>query len=513
VASSPSAVATHPPCPPGGERRAYQPRAAEQQVLHTIVREHLETFLHEAAERGEGTGLPRFVEQEFRDFLTCGILTHGFARVRCGSCAFERLVPFSCKGRGFCPSCGGRRMTERAARLVDQVLPRVPVRQWVLSLPHRLRYLLAWNHALCRAVLSIYVRALLGFQRRQARRLGIRNGQVGAITVIQRFGGSLNLNIHFHTLALDGVFTETEPGLVRFHPAPQPTDEEVARLLATIRTRVRWLIERRGLDSQDEGVAPADPLAEESGVLASIASASVLGRIALGSRAGARVRRVGWEPNAPSVTSAGPRRAHLDGFDLYASLPVPADDRARLEQLCRYLLRPPVAQDRLRLTADGRVLLKLKSEWTDGTSHLLFEPLEFLEKLAALTPRPRINLLLYHGVLAPHSRWRGRAVAYEGADPIPPSAGDPAPNQRAPGAPLSPPGKPRYWAWADLMRRAFDIDVLACPRCGGRMRLLATVDNSRVIRQILAHLGLPTEVPQPRSPPARAADLFSDIHA
>ena len=93
--------------------------AAEQQVLHTIVREHLETFLHEAAERGEGTGLPRFVEQEFRDFLTCGILTHGFARVRCGSCAFERLVPFSCKGRGFCPSCGGRRMTERAARLVD----------------------------------------------------------------------------------------------------------------------------------------------------------------------------------------------------------------------------------------------------------------------------------------------------------------------------------------------------------------------------------------------------------
>lgn len=63
------------------------------------------------------------------------------------------MVPFSCKRRGFCPSCGGRRMAERAAYLVDEVLPQVPVRQWVLTLPYRLRYRLAWDHALCRAVL------------------------------------------------------------------------------------------------------------------------------------------------------------------------------------------------------------------------------------------------------------------------------------------------------------------------------------------------------------------------
>jgi hypothetical protein len=139
-----------------GERRPYPPRAAEREVLHTIVPEHLETFLREAAHRSGGAGLPHFVEQEFRDFLTCGVLAHGFARVRCGTCAFERLVPFSCKGRGFCPSCRGRRMAERAAHLVGEVLPRVPVRPWVLRLPHRLRYLLARNHALCRAVLGVY---------------------------------------------------------------------------------------------------------------------------------------------------------------------------------------------------------------------------------------------------------------------------------------------------------------------------------------------------------------------
>ena len=155
----------------------YRPRDAEHGVLYRVIDEHLEAFLETARRHADGASLPAFVEQEFRDFLTCGVLTHGFARLRCSDCALERLVPFSCKGRGFCPSCGGRRMTECAARLVDEVLPRVPVRQWVLSLPYRLRYLLAWDHALARAVLGVSVRVLLGFQRHLARRHGIRDGR------------------------------------------------------------------------------------------------------------------------------------------------------------------------------------------------------------------------------------------------------------------------------------------------------------------------------------------------
>src|SRR5437867_9065409 len=178
------------------ERAVYRPRQAECGVLHAVVRTHLETFLGEAAHRADGAGLPQFVEQEFREFLTCGILAHGFARLRCDTCAKERLVPFSCKGRGFCPSCGGRRMTERAARLVDGVLPRVPVRQWVLSLPYRLRSLLAWDHALARAVLGVFMHVLLGYQRHRARRYGVRDGRSGCMTVIERCGGGLNSNIH-----------------------------------------------------------------------------------------------------------------------------------------------------------------------------------------------------------------------------------------------------------------------------------------------------------------------------
>ncbi len=115
-------------------------------MLHEVIREYLDAFLR-AADRADGAGLPKFIAREFREFLTCGVLAHGFARVRCADCAFERLLPFSCGRRGFCPSCGGRRMTERAAHLVDEVVPLVPVRQWVLTLPYRLQYLLASHSA------------------------------------------------------------------------------------------------------------------------------------------------------------------------------------------------------------------------------------------------------------------------------------------------------------------------------------------------------------------------------
>ena len=143
---------------------AYEPRSPGQGALYQIVRDHFEAFRAQAAAMRDGEGLPRFVEQAFRDFLACGWLAGGFARLRCADCGLDRLIPFSCKGRALCPSCGGRRMAERAAHLLDHVFPDVPVRQcrgprrgsragveWVLSLPYRLRYQLAWDHELCRA--------------------------------------------------------------------------------------------------------------------------------------------------------------------------------------------------------------------------------------------------------------------------------------------------------------------------------------------------------------------------
>jgi len=190
----------------------YEPRDPAQSVLFQVVRDHFETFRAQAASLRDGEGLPGFVEREFREFPTCGCLAAGFARFHCDACGHDRLVPFSCKGRGFCPSCGGRRMAERAAHLLDHVLPDAPIRQWVLSLPYRLRYLLAWDHDLCRTVVRVYVRAVLCFLRTRARRAGLADGRSGAVAIIQRFGGALNLNVHIHALVVDGVFTDDGAG-------------------------------------------------------------------------------------------------------------------------------------------------------------------------------------------------------------------------------------------------------------------------------------------------------------
>jgi hypothetical protein len=137
--------------------------------------------------------------------------------------------------------------------------------------------------------------------------------------------------------------------------------------------------------------------------------------------------------------------------------------------------------------------------WRDGTSHLLFEPLEFWEKLAAIIPRPTVNLVVYHGALAPHARWRRQVV----------SSGRPAPDPHAHEVDTTPhraAGPSRAWTWAALMRRVFDLDVLACPRCGGRLRVLATVQDPLAVQAILAPRARAgaAEPPGP-APPAPAA--------
>ena len=134
----------------------------------------------------------------------------------------------------------------------------------------------------------------------------------------------------------------------------------------------------------------------------------------------------------------------------------------------------------MRLRADGRVVLALKSAWTDVTRQLLFEPLTLLEKLAALIPRPPINPVLYHGVLAPHCGWRARVVTYGGPLAVA------SPCSEATDAARS---APRHWAWAALMRRAFDVDVLALPALRRAAAADRTVEDPDAIRAILVALG------------------------
>jgi Transposase zinc-binding domain/Putative transposase len=165
--------------------------------------------------------LPAFVVAEVEAFLRCGILAHGLVLARCRDCGWSRAVAFSCQRRGFCPSCIGRRMCDFAARLVTDVVPHVPVRQWVLTVPHNLRARLAIDPALTTLVLGEFIAAVTTWLRRRARRLGIRGEiKTGAVTVIQRFNSALDVAPHFHSLFLDGAYT-FPPGRKRvFHSPP-----------------------------------------------------------------------------------------------------------------------------------------------------------------------------------------------------------------------------------------------------------------------------------------------------
>ena len=156
---------------------------------------------------------------------------------------------------------------------------------------------------------------------------------------------------------------------------------------------------------------------------------------------------------------------------------------------------PPIAGERLLVNADGEVVVQLRRPWADGTTHLAFPPMAFLGRLAVLVPRPHVNLLLYYGVLAPRAAWRAEVVP-QPAPSVDVEAGD----AQATKAPPSGRGS----RWADLMRRVFAVDVLACA-CGGRLRLLAVIEASDATVRILRHLRLPETVPTPR--PSRAPPL------
>jgi len=187
-------------------------------------------------EAESGVALPEFVKDEFDAFLACGILAHGFLRLRCAECAHEKLVAFSCKRREFCPSCGARCMAETAAHLVDHVTPPVPVRQWVLSFPIPLRNLFAAQPQLLAPLLQVIYRVIATFLIKQAG-LKRRQADTGAVTLIQRFGSAANLNIHLHCLVIDGFYRNSE-GVPVFHEVPAPTMEKPQALLVKIITRI-----------------------------------------------------------------------------------------------------------------------------------------------------------------------------------------------------------------------------------------------------------------------------------
>jgi hypothetical protein len=367
--------------------RRYERRRPEKTPLYKIVSEHLEGWLENRAVAEHPVSA--HVERELRSYLTCGILCFGFGRARCTSCGQGFVVAFSCKGRGVCPSCNGRRMAQTAAHLVDRVIPRVPVRQWVISVPKRLRCFFADPPNAVAALTRIFIEVIerllctAAGSTRDGHRPSAARPRLGAVSFLHRFGSALNHHMHLHVCVTDGVFVPTGDG----PPARPITQADLATLTEKVRRRVvRWFRIQRLLDAD----AAADMIARENSDFSLDASV----RIALIDR------------DVPSYFKS-------------------------LERLLRYCARPPFALERLSVIRgeDGRIThvryvlphhkaanwvgpgRGRKSTRSGANCVVELSPFDFLDRLADLVPPPRKHRHRYHGVFAPNHKLRPAVTA------------------------------------------------------------------------------------------------------
>ena len=475
---------------------SYEKRRPEESVLYKTLASNLNTFLRNLSE--EGKRLPAHVEKELWAYLECGVLAYGFMRLSCDDCGSEKLVAFSCKKRGFCPSCGCKKMSETAYHLVENIIPKVPIRQYVLSIPYPLRYWLASSKELTGKVHKILARAVEEFYCDPNK----KKTRSGAITFIQRFGGALNLNVHFHMLQIEGFYQEKSTGDHKFIRTPAPKDNDIQELVELIQERVIRLLLRTGYLSKEEDTphTPNDPLYKEEETYASCMSASVQSRIALGERRGKNVRFIG-----PGFGYEGERAqikshlcAHVGGFSLHAGVSIKPHRREDLERLISYTARPAISTERMSLTESGNIKYKLKKAWSTGKTHVLLSPHELIEKLCALVPLPRMHLVRYSGVLAPNAKMRKGIIPGKTRAQIKAEQEEKNKDEK--------PTLLQKSSWAKLLAKVFEIDISKCS-CGGNLKIISVIRDPFAIRKILSHLGLSPQ-PPPIAPARYQEDIF-----
>ena len=357
--------------PHGGpaEPRRYERRRPEKTPLHKVISENLESWLawREAGERP----VPGYVEDELRGYLECGLLCFGFARAVCMTCRTGFVVAFSCKGRGVCPSCNGRHMAQTAAHLADHVIPPVPVRQWVISVPKRLRGMLADRPRAVAALTKIFLaeieRLLLATSggTPDAETPRASRPRLGGISFLHRFGSALNHHVHLHACVTDGVFVpaadhagcDAPPTFLAARPI---TPYDLTALTERVRRRVvRWFCMQRLLDA----AAAADMLA--------------------------------WENSGFSVDASVRITLLPPQVRVY---------RQPLEHLLRYCARHKAAN----WVGRGR---GRKSTCPGANGVVALTPFEFLNRVADFVPPPRKHRHRYHGVFAPNHKLRPAVTA------------------------------------------------------------------------------------------------------
>src|SRR5690606_12040080 len=242
----------------------------------------------------------------------------------------------------------------------------------------------------------------------------------GSVTFVQRFDSALRLNVHLHVLVLDGVYLREPDEPLGFHQLAEPSAEDVANVAERTARRIQQLLDKLGLRpypalcaSEDEqrqlweAAALADSqTTEDHPALLACYSAATQGLDLFAERAGQPSLRL----VDPSLARPDEPHAVRRGINVHAKLSVGGNDRAQLERLCRYLGRPPIAQQRLERLSDGRLRYEFKKPWKDGTRAVVLAPLDLIARVVAMIPAPGFHMVRYHGVLSSHSSLRSLVV-------------------------------------------------------------------------------------------------------
>ena len=293
------------------------------------------------------------------------------------------------------------------------------------------------------------------------------------------------------------MYVDRPDGSVRFRWVKAPTSAELTQLAHTIAHRVGRFLERKGLLERDMENSYLASDAVDEDPMTSLQGHSITYRIAVGPQAGCKVFTLQTLPASGEPFDEG--IGQVAGFSLHAGVAARADERLKLERLCRYISRPAVSEKRLSLTRGGNIRYQLKTPYRDGTTHVIFEPLDFIARLAALVPKPRVNLTRFHGVFAPNSEHRALVTPAKRGKANKPKATD---------EPQTPAERRASMTWAQRLKRVFNIDVETCRECGGAMKVIACIEDPVVIKKILDHLkgkaetNEPNPLPESRAPPA-----------
>lgn len=407
-----------------GPTAVYRPRRPESSSLYRLLQEHYERLVrvHEERFRHLYGPLHKGVAEVVRKFLDCGILENGFTRVHCPECRSEFLVAFSCKCRYFCPSCHTKRLLLWSDWLEEELLDHVPHRQYVFTVPKRLRPYFLYDRRLLGRLSRIAYDTLRSFL---AATIGESQVVPGVVSSIQSFGTLLNWQPHIHMLATDGAYREDRSFVpLSFH--------YLETLAEAFRRAVLAEFVRRGL----------------------------------------------FTPEIADSMLAWPH----SGFHVHNGVRIEADDdRGRL-QLARYAARAPLSLNRMTYDLDEGTVT-IASDKTQGPTAGIhrFDALEFLARLLAHVPRKGEILVRYCGAYSVRRRaaWRERGIL----GPRPAHDGNAEPGTSEPEEPLPTPERIRAMRtrWAQLLRRIWDVDILACPKCGGAMVVLDfTLDPSAI---------------------------------